>query len=116
METTTKPQSISIFHNKFIETFSPETLSNINENNYERGMNLVTYGTLGSGSGLILTAIVILFFIYLNREMFSQIVKQSMLWFYLGKPNEIHAVEIPENSTANQLYDNFDILNLLQAI
>jgi hypothetical protein len=77
-------------------------------------MNLATYGVFGSG--IVLALIVILFFMYLNREMFSQIVKQTMLWFYLGKPNEIHAVEIPENSTANQLYDNFDILNLLQAI
>jgi len=37
-------------------------------------------------------------------------INQHMLWFYLGNPNEIHAVEIPESSTVKQFYDVFDML------
>jgi hypothetical protein len=104
MATTTLPQSVSVFSNKFIETFSPERLSNIQETTYSGGSSIATYGALSCG--VIVALIGILAFIYMNREMFSDIVKHNMLWFYLGKPNEIHAVEIPENSKANHLYDN----------
>jgi len=82
--------SISVFSNQFIETFSPEKLSKIQENAYSGGSSIETYGALSGG--VIVALIGILAFIYLNREMFSQIVKQNMLWVYLGKPNEIHAV------------------------
>jgi hypothetical protein len=82
--------SISVFSNQFIETFSPEKLSKIQENTYGGGSSLATYGVLSGG--LIVALIGILAFIYINREMFSNIVKHYMLWFYLGKPNEIHVV------------------------
>ena len=114
METDTIPKSVSVFSNQFIETFSPEKLSNIQKSVYGGGMNIATYGAWSGG--ILLALVCLLMFMYLNREVVIQTLKQNMLWYYLGKPNEIHAVEIPENSRINQLYDNFDILNLIQAV
>ena len=114
MDANTHTESISVFSNQFIETFTPEKLSNIHGNIYDGGATIVKYGAVSSGVLLVLFGI--LMFMYFNREAVIQTINQSMLWFYLGKPNEILAVEIPENSRVNQLYDNFDILNMIQAI
>lgn len=114
MEAVTIPQSVSVFSNHFIETFSPEKLSNIQETVYGGGMNIARYGAFTGG--ILVALVCVLMFMYFNREVVIQTLKQNMLWFYLGKPNEIHAVEIPENSRVNQLYDNFDILNFIQAV
>jgi hypothetical protein len=115
MEGKLGPSSISVFSNKFTETFSPKQLSTIDEKIGGSSLNVsATYGSLSLGilSGLV----VLLAIVYINRDMLLQAFRQSILHFYLGKPNEIHAVEIPENSRVKQLYEDFDMLNLIHAI
>lgn len=111
MDANTPTESISVFSNQFIETFTPEKLSNIHGNIYDGGTTIVKYGAVSSGVLLVLFGIFLCMYLY--REAVLHTINQSMLWFYLGKSNEIYAVEIPENSRVDQLYDNFNILQLI---
>jgi hypothetical protein len=115
MGDTPGSSSISVFSDKLMETFSPKQLSAIHENMDGGSLNVIaTYGAVSVGT--LMGLVVLLAIVYVNRDILLQTFRQSILHFYLGKPNEIHAVEIPENSRVKQLYDNFDVLNLIQAI
>jgi hypothetical protein len=115
MEEKPVSSSISVFSNKFTETVSPKQLSTIDKKIGGSSTNsIMTYGAIIGGS--LLGVVVLLAIVYVNRNRILQTFRQSILHFYLGKPNEIHAIEIPENSRIKQLYDNFDMLNLINAI
>jgi len=43
---------------------------------------------------------------YVYRDMIIEKIKYYTLLLYLGKPNEIHATELPENSQLNSVYSN----------
>ena len=116
-----KEGSVSVFSNEFIEIFSPEKLSNITdggsgnpsifESVWVRPELFTTYMVIG-------IVILVISFGTLSIDvsangwvsMLKQTINQHMLWFYLGNPKEIHAVEIPESSTLKQFYDFFDML------
>ena len=116
-----KDESVSVFSNEFIEMFSPEKLSNITdggsgnpsifESVWVRPELFATYMVIGI---VVLVILVGTFSIEASADgwvsMLKQTINQHMLWFYLGNPKEIHAVEIPESSTLKQFYDIFDIL------
>ena len=112
MEGKLGSSSISVFSNKFTETFSPKQLSTIDEKIGGSSLKVIATYSLG----ILLGLVVLLAIVYINRDMLLQTFRQSILHFYLGKPNEIHAVEIPENSRVKQLYEDFDMLNLIHAI
>jgi hypothetical protein len=117
MEEKPVSSSISVFSNKFTETVSPKQLSMIDKKiggSSASSNSIMTYGAIIGGS--LLGVVVLLAIVYVNRNRILQTFRQSILHFYLGKPNEIHAIEIPENSRIKQVYDNFDMLNLINAI
>jgi hypothetical protein len=112
-----KEGSVSVFSNEFIEMFSPEKLSNITD-----GGNLSFESvswmrpelfTIYMVIGIVVLVIIFGAFDVSADGLVSTVkhtINQHMLWFYLGNPNEIHAVEIPESSTVKQFYDVFDML------
>ena len=48
---------------------------------------------------------------YVYRDMIMDKMQYYTLLLYLGKPNEIHATELPENSHLNSVYSNLDLLD-----
>lgn len=126
IKTDPESLSVSVFSNEFIELFRPEKHLQMNTPEIDYSSNIITYSF---GGGILVLLFILYWMLYYQKtlvssspfeetiddigSMIKHTINQYTLWFYLGKPNEIHAVKIPENSKLTQLYDSFDILHML---
>jgi hypothetical protein len=59
------------------------------------------------GGVIIVIGLCVISFFY--REYVIDTIKKYTVQLYLGKPTEIHATKIPEDSNLNSLYENMDM-------